>query len=32
MRHLKLHTVNDIYEDKLKKSFELVWENASCYD
>jgi len=32
MRHIKLHTVDDIDEDKMKKLFKLVWKKASCYE
>ena len=32
MRHTKLHTVDDIDEEKMKKLFNLVWVKANCYE
>ena len=32
MRHIKIHTVDEIDEKKLKKLFNLVWAKASCYE
>ena len=32
MRHIKIHTVDDIDEERMKTLFKLVWEKASCYE
>lgn len=32
MRHIKLHTIDDVDEKQLKKLFKLVWKEASCYE
>jgi len=32
MRHIKLHSLQDIDEDKLKTLFKLVMEKSRCYE
>jgi len=32
MRHIKIHTLDDLDEKKLKSLFKLVWEKSSCYE
>jgi hypothetical protein len=32
MRHIKIHSVDEIDEARLKKLFKLVWVKAGCYE
>ena len=32
MRHIKIHSLDEVDETKLKKCFKLVWTKASCYE
>lgn len=32
MRHIKLHSMNEIDQAQLVKLFKLVWKEASCYE
>ncbi len=32
MRHIKIHTVDDIDKEKMKQLFHMVWVKASCYE
>ena len=32
MRHIKIHTIDEIDDKKLERLFKLVWEKSSCYE